>query len=407
MAEPGLNSDSVLQQRIGEPGTRLRRIKEKSVRANLTNFLEKQPNALAPELRLRAYLAIGRAPEPGLLTSQTLRRALSGSDCASFASLLTTRHVLINADAVLSALEIFVRSDRTIRVERIAGTLARTLTRWRSDKGRMALDSASLRAYIDVLLALLEKARESQSRSRTKRDMVLAQLVVFAIVDAANVGTSALQFHALKLLTSAYNVIDSELTDALDELEDFRSAYHSIVRGAAEQLRRMAASGKSDEFETAASNLLRLKFTEKDARQVLQALYVDRGQLHGSVQRVLAELLGMVRAEKPAEPDFESGNAPSVQSVQLASALIRSWNAARDSKRSHEAFDELASVLHNFFEIQLKGEPGEIVEFNPLVHELPPSHGSKPSHVRIIRPRVEILDSPVARIVIKALVEPA
>ncbi|HJT71928.1 MAG TPA: hypothetical protein VJ731_17135 [Terriglobales bacterium] len=407
MAEPGLNTDSVLQQTIGEPGTHLRRIKEKTVRADLTSFLEKQPNALTPELRLRAYLAIGRVPEPGLLTFQILRRALSSSDCASFASLLTTRHILIDADAVLSALEAFVRSDRTIRVERIAGTLARTVRRWRGDEGRLALDSASLRAYIDVVLALLEKARESQSRSRTKRDMVLVRLVVFAIVDTANVGTSALQFHALKLLMAAYNVIDSELSDALDELEDFRSAYDSIVRGTTEQLRRMATSGKSDEFETTARNLLRSKITEKQTRQVLQALYTDRGQLDGSIQGVLANLLGMGRAEQPAEPDFEAGNTPSVQSVQLASALIRSWNAARDSHRSHEAFDELASVLRNFFDIQIKGEPGEIVEFNPLVHELPPTHGSKPSHVRIIRPRVETLDSPVARILIKALVEPA
>ncbi len=407
MAEPGLNTDSALHQSIGEPGTHLRRIKEKTVRADLTSFLEKQPNDLAPELRLRAYLAIGRVPEPGLLTSQILRRALSASDCASFAGLLATRHILIDADAVLSALEAFVRSDRTIRVDRIAGTLAKTVKRWRSDRGRPALDSASLRAYIDVLLALLEKAREPQSRPRAKRDTLLVRLVVFAIVDAANVGTSALQFHALKLLTAAYNVIDSEISDALDELEDFRSAYDSIVRGAAEQLRRMAASGKSDEFETSARNLLRSKFTEKQTRQVLQALYVDRGQLDGSIQRVLAELLGMGQAEQPAEPDFESGNAPSVQSIQLASALIRSWNAARDPQRSHEAFDELASVLRNFFEIQLKGEPGEIVEFNPLVHELPPTHGSKPSHVRIIRPRVETLDSPVARVLIKALVEPA
>jgi hypothetical protein len=406
MAEAGLNTDTVLQHRIGEPGTAVHRIKEKSVRADLARFLEKEPNVWSPELRLRAYLAIGRVPEPGLLTSQIFRRALSSSDCASFANLLTIRHVLLDAGALLSALETFIRSDRTIRLGRIARTLLRTVGRWRGDKSHLALDPASLRAYIDVVLALLEKSRESQSRSGTKRDMVLLRLVVFALIDAANFGTSALQFHALKLLVAAHNVIDSELSDALDDLEGFRSAYDSIVRGAAEQLRRMAASGKSDEFETSARNLLRLKFTEKQTRQVLHALYVERGQLDGNVQRVLAELLGMGRAEQPAGPDFESGNAPSVQSVQLASALIRSWNAARDSQRSHEAFDELASVLRNFFEIQLKGEPGEIVEFNPLVHELRSTHGSKPSHVRIIRPRVETLDSPVARILIKALVEP-
>jgi hypothetical protein len=235
---------------------------------------------------------------------------------------------------------------------------------------------------------------------------LLLKLVIFAVIDTAKVNTSALQSHALKLLVAAYRVIDSDLSDALDARNDFRLAFDSIIRGATEQLRRMAIAGNRGEFENAARNLLRSKFAEKEAKDLLESLYSNRGELDASVQGVLTDLLGLGNETRPPTPNFQVGPVASVQSIQLASSLIRSWSAAGDSPHAKEAFDELQSVLRTFFEIQLKGAPGEITEFNLLVHELAQAHGEKPQKVRLIRPRVEMSDGPVTSILIKALVEP-
>lgn len=405
MAESGLNIDNSVQNRIGEPGTRIRRIKEKTVRGDVGRLLA-EPNLWPAEMRLRGYLAIGRPPEPALLTPSLLRRALSAGDCVVFAKLLARRNVFIDADAVFSTLASYMRSERGIQIERIAPALARTVTRWHSKKAPLPLDTPSLRAYIDVVFALLEKTRESQSRVRKTLDPVLLKLVIFAVLDAGTTGTTALQFQVLKLLASANNVLEPELSDALDRLDDFRSARNSVINGTIEQLRRMAISGKKDDFQTSARNLLRSKVAERETKQLLETLYSDRGQLDPDIQRALADLLELSHETRSPVPKFEASPGASVQSTQLASSLIRSWSAANDSPHAREAFDELRSVLRNFFRIELKGEPGETAEFNPLVHELVRAKDERPLRVRLIRPRIEISDGSVTTILIKGLAEP-
>ena len=407
MAEARPNTEDSLRRQIGEPGSPVRRIREKDLRVDVVRWLNEQPNAWPPEIRLRAYLAIGRAPEPALLSDPILlRRALSADDCASFAGLLTTRRTLLDAAVVFSTLAALVRADGEMRVERLAGRLERFVARWSAKKDRIPLDFDSVRAYIDVVLALLEKAGRSQGRTPAKRDAVLLRLVALALTEAAEVKIPAVQQHAFNLLAAARNVIDAELSTALEEQRDLRSAYDSIVSQAIEDVRRMAMAGSKEEFANSAHTLRRLKFTERQARQLLENLYSDRGKLEPGVQSVLADLLEVGHELQP-EPDFETGTVATVQSTQLASALLRSWTAAGDSPRAGEAFDELCSVLQNFFGIQVKGEPGEIAEFNSIVHELTEHDDKRPARVRLIRPRVEVTDGRVTTVLIKALVEPA
>ena len=405
MPDVEFKTEDLLRRQIGEPGTPVQRVKEKNVRADVARCLKERSSAWPPEVRLRAYLAIGRVPDSELLSGAIIRRALPAKDCASFANLLAIRHTLLDADAALSALASLVISDRQIRVEPIASALVRNVTKWYAQRNRTPLDPASLHAYVDLLLTLLGRARESQERSPAKRDGLLLKLVRFAMLEGAEGSTLALQRRIVKLLTASQAVIESELSDALDEQPELRSACDRIVNGVLEQVRRMAISGKEEEFESFARDLVRLRLTEQKAQELLRSLHSDRGQLNGRVQRVLAELLGL-KHELPPETDFEGGTAPSVQSMQLASALMRSWAAAGDSAPAKEAFDELSSVVGSFFGLHLNGQPGEVVEFNPVVHELTRSLDEKPSRVRIVRPRIETSGGPVTNVMIKALVEP-
>ena len=64
MADNGINIDDFLQFQIGGPGDPIRRIRQKSVCAQIDRMLKEQHDTWPAELRLRAYLAIGRTPPP-------------------------------------------------------------------------------------------------------------------------------------------------------------------------------------------------------------------------------------------------------------------------------------------------------------------------------------------------------
>jgi hypothetical protein len=225
MTEAHIKTDDVMRHQFGELGTQIRRIKEKADRASVARWLGEQGKNCPPETQLRAYLAIGRTPEPGLVSGPILRRALSTDDCASFANLLTARRALLDSSAVMSTLAALVSNDRKIRVQRVASTLARIVEKWHDRRKRIPLDAGSVRTYIDVLLALLEKAKdESPSRSHSKRDALFLRLAVVAILEAAQTDNPTVQAQALRLVEAAQSVIEPELSNALDQEQNLRSA---------------------------------------------------------------------------------------------------------------------------------------------------------------------------------------
>lgn len=406
MPEEEINIDDALRRLIGDPGAPIIRVTDKRSRADITRWLKANPNDWQPELSLRAYLAIGRAPDPKFVTSEILQHALTASDCATFAHMLVVRHSQLDADPALSALVVLIRRDQHLRIDQLASVLVRHTAKWHAQRKRAGLDAPSLQAYIEVILLLLGRARQHKPASRVKRDAMLFKLIYFALLEAAEINSFALHRGVIKLLVAAQAVIDMEIENALEDQPEFQSAYERIVAALIENVRSIAISGIEDEFKSSAQELLRLRLTERRMRDLLYGLNSDRGQLNSRVQIALSELLGL-KHEAQSEPDFESVSAPSVQSMQLASALMRSWAAASDSPPAREAFDELSSVMGSFFSLHVRGERGQVAEYNPLIHEVSPSREVKPTLVRVLRPRIEISSNAVTRVVIKALVEPA
>ena len=210
----------------------------------------------------------------------------------------------------------------------------------------------------------------------------------------------------LKLLIAAQEVIEPELGNAIQDREEVASAFNGILSRMWQKLNQTAIGGSAASFESGVRFLLRLRLAEKRTRAWLEGLYVDRGTLSPEVQNALSDLLE-VSDQSSSDIELHTGLTASVQAVQLASALIRSWIASSTTPQAKEAFEELASVLHGFFHIEIKGEVGEVTTFNPVVHELIEQTGSQPADVRVLRPRVESSDGAITTVLIKALVEPS
>ena len=67
-----MNDDLIVL--IGTAESRLRRTKDKNVRAETLDLIQKE--SLPPEQRLRGYLVIGRTPPPELLSETNISNAL-------------------------------------------------------------------------------------------------------------------------------------------------------------------------------------------------------------------------------------------------------------------------------------------------------------------------------------------
>jgi len=199
------DSDPQQQQTLGEPGTPIRPITNKDDRRFLFRFLQSRPRTWTPEMRLRAYLSIGRPPEPRLLTSSNIRCALSVFDCASMMKLLATEGASLNVSAGLTALAKPLATPAEFALAPIVNALARTVDFWHTRRSAIHLDTVSLKAYLDVLFLVENKLTDVEPGSDRQADAdrcraPLLRLLTFAILETASARNTDLILNLLKCI---------------------------------------------------------------------------------------------------------------------------------------------------------------------------------------------------------------
>ncbi len=93
------------------------------------------------------------------------------------------------------------------------------------------------------------------------------------------------------------------------------------------------------------------------------------------------------------------------KALQLASILLRTWKARHEGPISSETFEEMQSVLSNFFDLCLIDQVDELQEYNPRIHEFVQGERHTAT-VRVVRPLVE-QSRDRSCIIVKALVRAA
>jgi hypothetical protein len=396
--------DQVLAE-VRRPKATLHAVKQKALRAEVSRLVSSATD-WSSEMRLRAQLAVGRAPDVDVIVADVLQRALSPEDCAVFLGRLAIRGTFVDASETFNALRALLIHEATVKLQVVANALQRARTKWQTQ--RLLLTPATVLQYQGALETLLQRASETATSRRketpTQLKLALARLVAFAVLDATTLEPGG-DASAIRVLLAAQDVVETELEDILRDRSEVRVAFDRVLGATYGQLQNRAAGGDPSAFTAYAELLLRVRLSQGGAKERLAHMWSDRAVFQPAIQRALMLLLE-IDDTSPLDSPFDANDPASVKKGQLASVLIRSWVAAKTSTQAQEAFDELTSVLSGFFGIHIKGSAGEIVAFNPEIHELGSLHGDPPGMVRTIRPRVESTEGPIGIVLIKALVEP-
>jgi hypothetical protein len=405
MAVMNSASSGVLVEYIGQPGTPLRRIKDKAIRTQARHRLQELSAVMSSDQQLRVALALGKTPDSKLLSAEIIQKALSAEDCTRLLPQLVSSRVLLHAKGSLSAITVAVRERRNANILQVVQSIAKATTQWtkRSDQ---QLDEDSTCAYGELLETLLVRARHFSFKTRkseVKFARLLATSINFLLKECLVSNRFEARWAGVKVLLAVQDATNINLENELER--DPRPQYDRLVSLVLDDLSHAATRARAEHFAKSVRALLRLRIAKSQTLEFLQKLWIDRGGFRTNIQLALAELLE-VSPDLLPEIAWEAGPAPNLEHVQLASSLIRAWFAKTDSPRAQEAYDELSSVLKSFFGIAIKGEPGEIAPFDPRLHEFAEGRSVAVERVKIFRPRVEREEGATVVILIKALVVP-
>jgi|SRR5580704_18469640 hypothetical protein len=390
---------------IGTAEAKLRRIKDKSRKSEILSMVQREN--LAPEQRLRAYLAIGQTPPPTLLSEKIISNALQISDRIAFLALLSRKASTVYADEVLDSILTYLVKFRSAKTEGITTGLDRIATRWFVAKKTLQIAPSTANRIVAIAEAL-NRPFVSRSERRTSKlsrsQKALKAFTRLAILLGSYSDDLETILQALNLLISVEENLGAESAQENDPEYD-RATQH-LLSSAHARLDELAEAGDDRTLERLAHTLKRAPVDPQRLKTELERLFGIRARYQKNVQALLTKLVGLPEAEVSTSFELSSNDADALHVTQLASALVRAWSAREEGPKAKESFEELRVVLADFFGIEIVGAVGSVESFNSRVHEFPLGERSA-SRIRLVRPWVQISGSQPSRILIKALVAAA
>jgi hypothetical protein len=379
---------------VGPPGAPLKVVKGKEARGRVSTLLDTSNEA--PEVQLRAYVGIGRTPPLRLLFAENILRALNIGDRVKYLSRLSTKTYFLNAEPALSAIAKSLGASEAREVNRLAARLARSAKKWGKAKRSPAPTDGTVIHFLDVLNLLLPKAKSGRGR-----DSFLT-LMKLGISWAASSQHENAVLLATETLLLARRRLGIDVRGALEQDETLTQCLRAVEERSLQKLKTIAMAGDVLSFERWGHAVLESSSDASKAKAELEAMFREGARYSEPIQKAFRNLLDASGFEGKA-PGISLEAGESIQTSQLASALLRAWNARDEGQKAREAFEELRSVLSRFWGIKLGGEVGATEAYNPRVHEF--VHGEIPgSVVQLIRPWVEVSQDGKVSVLIKALV---
>ena len=391
--------ESVIRQ-VGAPGSPLKRPKTKEARVKLVTLLD---SALPPELRLRAHLALGKQPSPDLLTEDNIRRSLTVRDCLSRVASLGVKISVFEATASLRAAARLAQNANENDLRVAIGNLVRTVEKLDAKRDKIHVDDQTIVEFIRLTDALCQKSSHVRYRYVKKRRELFLRLVEVGARWAVASNKPEQLAGALRLLGSVEKFASLSIEEQMDDAEKFAVVIRDLWQKSIDHMISSATLSDTLTVERLARALLGGRSSRDLAAAKLDELYEQRSSFNEDVQATITSLSG--RQSNPAGVKGLGSNLEQTKALQLASILLRAWKARHEGPSAGEIFEELKSVLSNFFDLRLIDHVDELQAYNPRIHEF--VQGERyTATVRVVRPLVEQSQNR-SRIIVKALVRAA
>lgn len=395
--------DDKLTALVGPSSTPIKRLKGRAAREEVRKLLKE--SGQGPELQLRGYLSAGRAPAPELLDETLIAAALDANDCAAFLPQLSREQIVIDAEEALKAILRLTNRKQPTNPRKLASGVARAATKWTRENKSVEISHSTLISFLEVTRLLCMNMGNIASRARkSRKPSPLTTIVKAGTFWSARSAHAASTIAAVKTLKIAEEKVP-QVMENLEHDAEFSRSFEILRQQSLHALSESAERGNASQFRQLASSLLAFAVFKKDATEKLKQLHEERGRFQESVQTELAELAGVPKPDVSLTTEIKTSVSDAVQTTQLASALLSAWMAREEGPKAKELFEELRSILQNFFGLKLRGNVGETGKYNPRLHEF--AYGeSKGEQVSLVRPWVEIVGGDgTVKVAMKALVK--
>ena len=377
---------------LGSPRTPLTRLRDRQK----TDALRKIATGdSSPVIRLRAALSIGMRPAEELLRPSIIGQALRYEDFWKYFPQLCHVSRVMDASSVFEAIRGSLSRRDKVNLRAVAARLIRLGTRWERP------DSTNKPSEITVtqLLRLTEVLLDRRQSGRPS--VPVPSMIEMICAMAAKYPTKENLLVALRCLTAVERRQEIRLVELYDQSPGLPEKVFLLCSLAAARLGEAAGRTEIDDFRMILDALRNISAAQPETERVVQYLFETRARLDPAISRLLTEAIGRPIPESSSSNPLSAGP---LARVQLGTALIRAWEARNDGTRSKESFEQLESVLGDFFGLRLRDYVGEIQDYNSRVHEFALDEAPS-SKVEVIRPPVEFVQSAEGEVIVKALVK--
>lgn len=356
-------------------------------------------------LVLRACLAVGESPWPQLTQASVITTALEFRDILRFSRRLSRTSVLLDASEVMKALE--GELDSSAIKTQMPNQVVRALERLEKGVGLRSSILSENTEYelLNLVERLIRKLGASSYQIPVKglgRKRILKTAIELSLRVAAKSSSDRTFFRQIDLLRTCKDWIPSSVIEEV--LEDLRCHRHleALLEKLPHHLNDAARAGRVDKMRDLAEVVNALPMAESMFLSTLNLLWKQAARYSEDVQRYVNQRLTGQQALAPKSISLvEQGQALEIQ--QLAAAVLASWEARDESSRSAHSFKVLREVAERFFGVKLSGEVGEIVDFDPTVHDFQGARRVE-KKMQIARPSVEWQSGSVRKVIVRAIV---
>jgi hypothetical protein len=272
-------------------------------------------------------------------------------------------------------------------------------------------DERTIRATLAVLIQLVRASLKSMSQPETdtprkqkptKALMPLVTLSLETLVVLCERAEHELSWkHCMEYVSSVADLTNAGSNELLQESPS-NPTFLAIKQGLIGGLRSVLSNGQISEADLLLGSVRSHTSLRQAAADSLRALLQnDSARLPATSQEWILTTLGIeggARQLSYANP----ADAPEIR--QAAGLLLMLWDNSAESPLMHEAFERFRTLCEKHFHLHLRGQAGEVAEYDSRLHEVT---GANSRRVRVTRPWVEFLDPPHSAIVIRALATPA
>jgi hypothetical protein len=190
--------------------------------------------------------------------------------------------------------------------------------------------------------------------------------------------------------------------DSSKDLLQKNSSFLTVRQGLISGLKGSLSQGRIGEAASIFGSVRAIVPLREAITESLTAmLETESAKLPISSQEWILTTLGIER-ETHQLGYANPADAPEIR--QAAGLLLLLWDNSTESSTVREAFERFRNLCEKHFHLYLKGQSGEVADYDSRVHEI---SGLEAGRVKLTRPWVEFLDPPHSAVVVRAMATPA